>query len=116
MQCSDNFMFPALIVGGRTEAPRGSPFELNAVQEAIEGEIEVESGLLTICDDIQSRCDLVVNGDRNCVIDQLSAIIRAELIEMSASEFQPTWKRIAADDGRSQRMIFHEPPSFPSFS
>src|SRR5205823_386262 len=114
-QRSDNLMLPALIVSGWTEATRGSAFQLDSFQKAIEGEIEIQPGLFAVCDNVQSGGHLVANSDCNRIIDQFSAIIRAKIIEITASKLQPAWKRIAPDDRCAQRMIFHELPSLPIF-
>src|SRR5256885_1219968 len=102
-------MLPALIVGGRTKAAWRTRFQFDPFEKTVEGEIEVEPCLFAIGDYIHARGKLVVNGDCNRVLNELSSIVRAKFIEVIAGKLQPARKRIAADDGRSQRMIFHSP-------
>src|SRR5258706_1569291 len=103
-----DFMFAALIVGRRSEAARRGTFQLDSFEETIERKIEIEAGLFAVGDYIQARFELVVDSGSNSIVDEFPAIVSAKLIEMIAREFEPPWERIAADDRRAQRMVFHE--------
>jgi dihydropteroate synthase len=104
---ADHSMPATLVVGGRTESARRRGFEIDAVDEAIKGEVEIEPGLFAICDDIEPGVELIVEGDEHCIVDKFLTVSGAELVEMSGSELQPAGKRIAADDSGAQRMRLH---------
>jgi hypothetical protein len=100
-------MFAALVVRGGTESPRRRRFEFKAIDETVEGKVEVEARLFAVGDHIEPGFQLVAHSDGDRVIDELGAIRFAELIKMLTGKFQPAREWIAADDSRSQRAFFH---------
>ena len=62
----------------------GVALELDAVEEAVEGEVEVEPGLLAVGDHVEAGGDLVVDGGDDGVVLQLAAVVGAELVEVGA--------------------------------
>src|SRR5206468_10329958 len=107
-QFAADFVLAALVVRRRTEAAGRSGFHLDTFEEPIEAEIEVEPRLLAVGDDIEPGIDLVANGDRHGIIDQLRTVGLAEHVEVRGGKLQPAWKRVAADDGRPERGGRHE--------
>jgi hypothetical protein len=91
----------------RTEAPRRGGFQIDAFNESVEREIEIQPRLLAIGDDIKPGVQLVLDGDADRVINHLAAIGFAELVEMLAGELQPAREGVAADDGGAKRVFFH---------
>ena len=89
----------ALIVGGWTEAAGGGGFEFEAIEEPVEGEIEIEPGLFAVGDDVKAGLKLIADGDADSVIDQFGAVGATELVEVLAGEFQPPGEGVTADDG-----------------
>jgi hypothetical protein len=104
---ADHAMFAALIVGGWAESPRRRGFEFNSLQKSVEGEVEIEAGLLAIRDDIEPGIQLIVQGRDHGVIDHLLAVGFTELVEMSAGELKPSWERITANDRRAEWLWLH---------
>jgi hypothetical protein len=99
---SDDFVFSTLIVSGRSEASQRRTLEFDALKITVKGEIEVESSLLAVGDDIKTGRHLVVNGSDDCVFLKFRAVGFAELIEVVAGEFEPAGEWIAADDGGAE--------------
>jgi hypothetical protein len=54
--------------------------------------------LFNVRNHIQTGGGLVVHSNSYGIVDQLRAIGFPELLEMLASELEPAWKRVAADD------------------
>ena len=96
-----DLVFAALIVSGRTESAGGGGFEFDAGDEPVKGKVEIEAGLLAVGNDVKASGGLVVDGDAHGVVDKFLAILNAELIEVSAGEFQPAREGVAADDSGS---------------
>ena len=96
-ELAGDLMAAALVVGGWTESPRRGALQLDAGEEAVEREVEVEAGLLTVGDHVEAGGDLIVDGGDGGVVLQLGAIGRAELVEVLDGEEQPAGQRIAAD-------------------
>ena len=104
---ADDLVFSALVVGGRAEAPRRGGFEFDALDVAIEREVEIEAGLFAIGDDIEAGGELVVErGDDGIVLD-LGAVGGTEAVEVGGGEFEPRGKRVAADDGGAEWIGLH---------
>src|SRR5436190_239766 len=88
---------------------------------SVEREVEIEPRLLPVGDDVQSRGSLVMNGGQDGVVLQFSAVGLAELLQMRTGQFQPARKRITADDGGPEGVLFHyfketgARVSFPSY-
>jgi hypothetical protein len=103
-----DFVFATLVVCGRAKTTRLCGFEFEAGQKAIKRQIEIEPCLLAIRDDIEAGGNLIVNRCDDSIVLQFAAIIASELIEMLDGEFEPAGKRIAANDGGSERLFLHE--------
>ena len=93
---------PALVVRRGAEATRRCPLQLDAVEVAVERQVEVEPRLLAVGDHVEAGADLVVDGGDDGVVLQLGAIGRAEAVEVLDGEQQPAGQRVAADDRRPQ--------------
>jgi len=91
-----------LVMRGGAEPPRRVRFQFDAFQIAVEREIEVQSGLLTVSDDVQSGLNLIVNRSGYGIVLEFCAINIAKLIQMRAGELEPAWQRITADDGGAE--------------
>jgi len=100
-----DLMFSTLIVSGRSEAPQGGAFEFDALEISVEGKVEIETRLFAVRDDIETRGHLVMDGGDDRIFLKFSAIGLAELIEVTASEFEPTGKWVAADDGSAESHV-----------
>jgi len=105
-QFANDFVFAALIVGGRTEATRRRGFEFDAFDETIERQIEIEPRLFAVGDHVKAGVELVAHGDGDGVVDQFRAVCAAEAVEVLAGKFQPRRKRVAADDGSANGCSF----------
>jgi hypothetical protein len=95
-------MFSALIVSGRSESAQRRAFQFDALEISVEGEIEIEARLLAIRDHIQAIGHLVVNGGDDGIFLKFRAVSLAELVKVGASEFEPTGKWVAPDDGGAE--------------
>ena len=100
-QLAHHLVAPALVVCRRTEAARWRRLQFDPFQETIEGQVEIEPGLFAIGDDVEAGLELVVNRDGDGVINQFLAVSLAEPLEVLAGQFQPAWKRVAADHCRA---------------
>ena len=97
----------ALVVGRRSEAPWWRALQLDAGEEAVEGEVEVEARLLAVGDHVEAGGDLVVDRGGDGVVLQLGAVSRPELAEVLDGVQQPAGQRIAADHRRAQSLLDH---------
>jgi len=97
-QFAANTVFAPLIVGRGTKPAGRRAFQFEAFQIPIEGKVEIQSGLFTVGDDVESGCDLVVDGGDDGVVFQFGAVGLAELVEVLAGKFQPAREWVAADD------------------
>ena len=97
----------ALVVCRRAETPGRCLLDLDAVEVAVEREVEVEARLLAVGDHVEARGDLVVHGADNCVLGQLVEIVAAELVEMGGCELEPPRQRVAPDHRRPERSLGH---------
>ena len=93
----------------RTETPWRRPFQLDALNVAVKGKIEIQARLLPIADDIQPGGELIVYRANHCVVLNLSEIILPKQRQILAGMFEPGWKRIAADDGSTKWTRLHGP-------
>ncbi len=76
-QVAGHFMFAALVVSGRAEAAVRAGFHGDARQEAVERQIEIEPGLFSIADHVETGGDLVMHRGRNCVVQQFGDLVLA---------------------------------------
>ena len=102
-QCSSNFVLAALIVRWRTETPRRQGRGIQSFKPSVERQIEVVPALLPVGNHVQACCELVVDGDDNCVRPQFLDICLTELVKVCRRELQPSRKRITPDYGGLQR-------------
>ena len=58
----------------RSEATRRRGLDLDAFEEPVKREIEIEPRLFAIGDDVESGLQLVVYRGNNCVVDQFFAV------------------------------------------
>jgi hypothetical protein len=100
---SCDWISSALIVGRRAEASRGKRRRANTLEPSVERQIEVMPALLAIGDHVQTGAELVVNGCNHCVVPHLFDIGLAKLIKVRRPKLEPSRKRVAADNGGSQR-------------
>jgi hypothetical protein len=91
-----------LVVRWWTEATWTVALKLNTRQKAIEAKIEVQSGLFAIRNDIQSRSDLIGNGDANGIVLDFHDVICAELVQVLGCKLKPAWEWVGADDGGTE--------------
>src|SRR5919198_6352747 len=98
-------MVRSLIVGRRAEAPADARLELDALQERVEGEVEVGPRLLAVRDDVEPRTNLILNCGRDRISSQLREVVLAQLVAVLVGELGPPRQRIAADDGRQNRLV-----------
>src|SRR5690606_24793677 len=107
-QLAGNRMLAALVVGGRPEFTRGVRFKLDALDVAVEREIEIEPRLLAIGDDIEAGTHLIMDGGDHGVVLDLTHVRAAEDVEVLARKLEPAGKRVTADDGGAKRTGLHE--------
>ncbi len=100
-------MSAALVVGRGAEASGGCAFQVDALEKPIEGQIEVQAGLFTIGDHIETGRDLVVQGDGDGIIDEFCAVGGSEFVEGAAGKLEPSREGVAADNGGAQGSFFH---------
>ena len=86
-----------LVVGGRAEPARRNGLQLDPFQKTVKGKIEIEPGLFAVGNDVQARVQLIVNRNRDRILDQFLAVRFPELVQVLAGELQPAGQRIAAD-------------------
>jgi len=97
-----NYLMPApLIVRRRSEVSRWSRFEIDPFEKPIKGEIEIQTRLLAVSDDIQTRRYLIAHRRSDGIVLKFTYIVCPKLIEMFRSKLQPPRKRIAAYNGRA---------------
>src|SRR5687767_11965873 len=101
-------MLAALIMGRWAESTSGCRFQRDPLQVPVKREIKVQSCLLAIRDDIQSGGNLVMNRGDDRIVLQLSQIIFTKTIQILRSKFQPSGKRIAANNRRAQWDRLHD--------
>jgi hypothetical protein len=97
----------ALVVCRGAEPTRGLPLELEPLEARVEGQVEVESPLLSVGDHVEARAHLIGDGRRHRIVQRLFEIVGAELVEVEPAELEPAWKGIAPDDGRPDRLLQH---------
>jgi hypothetical protein len=97
----------SLVMGGGAEATLGRGFELDAIEETVEGKVEIEAGLFAIGDDIEAGFELVMDGDGDGVVDGFIAIGVTELVEVKGGELEPAGQGIASDDGGAKWARLH---------
>ena len=102
-----DLVFAALVVGRRAEASPRRALKVDALEEAVKRQVEVEPRLFAVGDHVESGGVLVVHRCGHGVVDHFIAVGVAELLEVLAGELQPTGEGVAADDGRAQRLLFH---------
>ena len=71
-------------MGRRSEPARRRTLQLDAGEEAVEGKVEVQAGLLTVGDHVQAGGDLIVDRGDDSIVLQLAAVVRSELVEVRA--------------------------------
>src|SRR5580704_16775285 len=67
-ELSGHVMFPTLVVPRRPKPPLRQWFGGNTAQEPIKREIEIETGLFTVSDRVQSRVHLILDGHSHRII------------------------------------------------
>jgi hypothetical protein len=92
-------VFAALVVGGRAEAAAGLGFAVDAVDVAIEAEVEVEAGLFAVGDDIEAGAGLVMEGGDDGVVLEFGEVVGSKFGKVGGGEFEPGRERVGADDG-----------------
>ena len=102
-----NFVFATLVVGRRAEPARRRTLKFNALEEAVKRQVEVEPRLFAVGDHVEPGGVLVVHRCGHGIVDHLLAVGVAEFLEVLAGELKPAGERVAADDGRAQRLLFH---------
>jgi hypothetical protein len=90
-----------LIVGWGSEPAEGLTLQIQALQETVKRQVEIQAGLLAIRDHIQPRVNLIPNRYRHRIVYQLRPISFTKPVEMSTGKLQPSRERIAADHGRA---------------
>ena len=65
----DDAVFAALVVGGRAEVAGGGALEFDALDETVEGEVEVKAGLFAVGDDVETGVELVAERGGHGVVD-----------------------------------------------
>ena len=98
---------PALIVGGRPETARRRALQLDALEESVERQVEIEPRLLAVGDDVEPGGELIVERAHHRVVLRFGDVGGAEAVEVRGRELQPAGKRIAADDGGAQGALLH---------
>ena len=101
-QVADDRVLAALIVPGRPEPPPRRPLGRKPLEEAVEGQVEVEARLLAVADGVEPGVDLILHRDRDRIVHHLGDIVGAEGLQVSGRELEPRRERVAADDGRAQ--------------
>ena len=100
-------MLATLIMRGRSKASRTGWFKRDALDEAVEAQIEVKPRLLAIRDDIQPGGDLILNRHLRRIVLHFRDVGRPKAAEVLRGKFKPAWKRITANDGGAERLGFH---------
>ena len=96
-----------LVVRGWTEATWRFRLQIDSLQVAVKGQIEIETRLLTVGQHIQAGRMLIMDSSDNGVTLCFSDIGSTELIQMIAGKTEPTRKRITANHSCSQRNRLH---------
>src|SRR5882724_6537794 len=99
-----------LIMRRRPKPPRRSLLQLDSIDVAVERQIEIQSRLLAVRDHIQPGSDLIVHGRDHRIFLKLSKVCGAKLIQVARGKLEPSGKWITADNGSSQRTVFHSEP------
>ncbi len=102
-----DLVLAALVVGGRTEAARGGGLQVDALEVAVEGEVEVEAGLFAVGDDVEAGANLILDRGAGGVVLHLFEVVGAELVELRGGKLEPGGEGVGADDGGSQWLGFH---------
>src|SRR5512132_970436 len=100
-------MASPLVVSGRAEAATRFVVELEPVDERVEGEVEVETGLFPVGDHVEPGPELVADRGPDRVARCLLTVVGAELVQMRSGELEPAGERIAPDDGRANGAVRH---------
>lgn len=101
-----------LVVCWRSPPAGRRVFQGQALEVAIERQVEIQPRLFAVGDDIQAGSQLILDSGGNRIILQFPQVVRAELVEMLTGKFQPAGERVTADDGRSQRLHTHRTVHF----
>src|SRR5439155_720222 len=106
-QLAGDAVTAALVVRRRAEAPARLALRLEPGEERVEGEVEVEAGLLPVGDDVEPRTHLIADRRGDGIADRLLAVVRAEVNDVLAGELEPAGKGVAAGHGRPKRVVRH---------
>jgi hypothetical protein len=90
-------MFSALVVGRWTKNPNGINVAVDTLKESVEGQVEIQPRLFTICDDIQAGFILIMDGGDDRILLQLLNFIASEFIQIPAGKLKPGRKWITSD-------------------
>src|SRR5207244_752157 len=85
----DDPMLPALVVSRRPEPARRLAVALDSFEVAVEGEVEVEPGLLPVGDHVEPGRELVADSAGDCVLDELGEVVETEVAEVLARVLEP---------------------------
>jgi hypothetical protein len=106
-QFAAHHVFAPLVVGRRAKAPGRRAFQFETFEVTVEGKVEIQAGLLSVSDNVESGGDLVVNGRDDGIVFQFGAVGLTESVEVLAGELEPSRERVAADNGGAEWTGFH---------
>jgi hypothetical protein len=68
-----------LVVRWWPESPRRLRLPFDSAERAVKRQVEVQPRLLAVCDNVQSRGDLIMNGRDHCIFLHFGNIRRTKL-------------------------------------
>ena len=86
---------------GGTKAPDDNGLRIDAFQESIERQVEIEPRLFSVRHDIQARGLLIMQRTHHRIVLRLCEVGGTKTIEVFSSELQPAGERITANHGRA---------------
>ena len=82
-QLTHDLVLATLVVRRRAKAARAGGLQRDALDEAVEGQVEIKTRLLAIGDDIQPGRDLVLDGHLGGVVLHFTYVRTAKLSQMT---------------------------------
>ena len=99
-------MAAALVVRRRPVAPGRCRLEVDALDIAVERQIEVEASLLAIGDHVEPGAQLVAERGDDRVVLYLGDVVGTKRIQMCRGMLEPAREGIGTNNGRAQGLLF----------
>ena len=107
LELADDLVPAALVVRGRPPAAARLVLQLDALEERVEGQVEVEARLLAVGDHVEAGAHLVADRRRDGVARRLLEVVGPEVVDVLGRELEPARERVAADDRRADGLVRH---------